>query len=112
MYFHRRVCYSIAIVSATSQPATKSTTAVTASHADLLEELKKQLAGPLLTAISDQFSNFQKTVNAYQTQLEYAELKIQVLEERLRQQRIAKYGPGSEKLTNAQLELMELEPGV
>jgi transposase len=44
--------------------------------------------------------------------LQYAELKIQVLEERLRWQRIAKYGPGSEKLTNEQLELLELEPGV
>ena len=44
--------------------------------------------------------------------LQYAELKILVLEERLRLQRIAKYGPGSEKLSNAQLELLELEPGV
>ena len=44
--------------------------------------------------------------------LQWAELKIQVLEERLRLQRIEKYGPGSEKLTNAQLELLELEPGV
>ena len=39
-------------------------------------------------------------------------LKIQVLEERLRLQRIAKYGPGSEKLSNLQLELLEQEPGV
>lgn len=31
-------------------------------------------------------------------QLQYAELKIQVLEARLRKARIAKYGPGSEKL--------------
>jgi transposase len=99
-------------VSATSQPATKSTTAATSNPTDLLEELKKQLAGPLLTAISDQFSNFQKTVTSYQNQLEYAELKIRVLEERLRQQRIAKYGPGSEKLSDEQLELLELEPGV
>jgi transposase len=99
-------------VSATSQPATKSTAAATCCHADLLEELKNQLNGPLLTAISDQFSNFQKTVISYQNQLEYAELKIRVLEERLRQQRIAKYGPGSEKLSDAQLELLELEPGV
>jgi transposase len=44
--------------------------------------------------------------------LQYAELKIRVLEERLRLQRIAKYGPGSEKLSGAQLELLELEPGV
>src|SRR5262249_15712107 len=40
------------------------------------------------------------------------ELKIRVLEERLRLVRIAKYGPGSEKLSDAQLELLELEPGV
>ena len=45
-------------------------------------------------------------------QLHWAYLKIQVLEERLRLQRIQKYGPGSEKLSDAQLELLELEPGV
>jgi transposase len=109
---HSRYWYSIGIVSATSQPATKSTAAATSNPTDLLEELKKQLAGSLLTAISDQFSNFQNTVTSYQNQLQYAELKIRVLEERLRQQRIAKYGPGSEKLSAEQLELLELEPGV
>jgi transposase len=45
-------------------------------------------------------------------QLQWAELKIQVLEERLRLQLIAKYGPASEKLNDAQLELLEQEPGV
>ena len=45
-------------------------------------------------------------------QLQLAYLKIQVLEERLRLQRIQKYGPASEKLSNAQLELLEEEPGV
>ena len=45
-------------------------------------------------------------------QLHWAQLKIQVLEERLRLQRINKYGPGSEKLSHAQMELLELEPGV
>src|SRR6202021_778365 len=35
-----------------------------------------------------------------------------VLEERLRLERIKKYGPGSEKLSDAQLQLLELEPGV
>ena len=45
-------------------------------------------------------------------QLHWAYLKIQVLEERLRLQRIQKYGPGSEKLSGLQLELLELEPGV
>jgi len=45
-------------------------------------------------------------------QLQWAELKIQVLEERLRLELIAKYGPASEKLNDTQLELLQLEPGV
>ena len=45
-------------------------------------------------------------------QLQFAYLKIQLLEERLRLERIQKYGPASEKLNNAQLELLEEEPGV
>lgn len=45
-------------------------------------------------------------------QLQFAHLKIQLLEERLRLQRIQKYGPASEKLTHAQLDLLEGEPGV
>jgi transposase len=45
-------------------------------------------------------------------QLQFAHLKIQLLEERLRLQRIQKYGPASEKLNDAQLELLEQEPGV
>ena len=39
-------------------------------------------------------------------------MKIQVLEERLRLEQIKKYGPASEKLSDGQLELLELEPGV
>jgi hypothetical protein len=41
-------------------------------------------------------------------QLRWAELKIQVLEERLRLRLITKYGPASEKLSDTQLELLEL----
>jgi len=44
------------------------------------------------------------------SQLQYAELRIRVLEERLRLMRIEKYGAGSEKLSHAQMELFELEP--
>jgi len=44
--------------------------------------------------------------------LYWAELRIQVLEKRLRLQRIQKYGPASEKLSSAQMELLEAEPGV
>ena len=44
-------------------------------------------------------------------QLHWAQLKIQALEEELRQQRIAKLGPKSETLSNLQLELLcETEP--
>jgi transposase len=45
-------------------------------------------------------------------QLQWAHLTIQLLEERLRLERIKKYGPGSEKLNSAQLDLLDLEPGV
>jgi transposase len=45
-------------------------------------------------------------------QLQFAYLKIQLLEERLRLERINKYGPASEKLNDAQLQLLEEEPGV
>jgi transposase len=90
----------------------RAATSSTSSELELIEQLKEQLAGPLFAAVSDQFSNFQNTVLSYQNKLQYAELKIRLLEERLRLVRIAKYGPGSEKLSDAQLELLELEPGV
>jgi transposase len=46
-------------------------------------------------------------------ELQWAQLKIQVLEERLRKQRILMFGPKSETLSNLQLELLaEEEPSV
>jgi len=101
-------------VSEASHPSSRSTAATSSTSTELvlIEQLKQQLAGPLFTAVSDQFSNLQNAVISYQNKLQYAELKIRVLEERLRLVRIAKYGPGSEKLSDAQLELLELEPGV
>jgi len=92
------------MVSETSNDGSKST-AIATGTAALLEQLQSQLAAPWLRAVQD-------TVLAYENQLQYAELKIQVLEERLRLQRIAKYGAGSEKLSDEQLDLLELEPGV
>ncbi|MCW5796847.1 MAG: IS66 family transposase, partial [Nitrospira sp.] len=47
-----------------------------------------------------------------QRELAWAKLKIQVLEEARRKLLLAKYGPSSEKLSDAQLSLLELEPGV
>jgi transposase len=106
-------CYSISIVSENFGPSeTSPPTTTSSSHSELLEQLKTQLAAPLFRVVSEQLTSFQKTVVSYENKLQYAELKIQVLEERLHLQRIAKYGPGSEKLTNEQLELLELEPGV
>jgi hypothetical protein len=46
------------------------------------------------------------------SKLQYAELRIRVLEERLRLMRIEKYGAGGEKLPQAQMQLFELEPVV
>jgi transposase len=51
-------------------------------------------------------------VEQLQKQLQWAELRSQALEEQLRLERIAKYGPGSEKLNSTQLELLEWELGV
>lgn len=45
-------------------------------------------------------------------ELHWALLKIQLLEQRLRQERIKKYGPASDRLSDAQLNLLEGEPGV
>jgi hypothetical protein len=43
------------------------------------------------------------------SKLQYAELRIRVLEERLRLLRIEKYGAGGERLSQAQMQLFELE---
>ncbi len=100
------------MVSEAANPNPSPVSAATSSDLELIEQLKRQLAGPVFAAVSDQFSHLQNTVISYQNKLQYAELKIRVLEERLRLVRIAKYGPGSEKFSDAQLELLELEPGV
>ena len=44
------------------------------------------------------------------SKLQYAQLRIRVLEERLRLLRIEKYGAGGEKLSHGQMQLFELEP--
>jgi transposase len=86
--------------SASSTPTPESSV-----HADLLEQLKTQVPEALFAMVSGR-------LDAYAHELAYSKLKIQVLEERLRLQRIEKYGPSSEKLSILQLELLEQEPGV
>ena len=91
--------------------------------AELLEQLKEQLPEALFASLSgrvattvatyeEQLGTASKQLDTTKSELQYARLKIQVLEERLRLRRIAKYGPGSEKLSTLQLELLEEEPGV
>lgn len=101
-----RACYEISIVSG-HVPSSAPFTPVpeSSSHAELLEQLKTQVPEALFAMVSGR-------LNAYAHELAYSKLKIQVLEERLRLRRIQKYGPGSEKLSSLQLELLEQEPGV
>ena len=97
---------SKSIVSESIPSSPQSTPSLdSSSNADLLEQLKTQLPDALFAQVSGR-------LNAYASEAAYSKLKIQVLEERLRLQRIEKYGPGSEKLSNLQLELLEQEPGV
>ena len=78
-----------------------------------LKALDPTLLGQLKDILPDRlFEKLNGSLWIDQDRLKFAEYKIRVLEERLRLVRIEKYGPGSEKLSDAQLELLELEPGV
>jgi len=78
------------------------------SYDSLLEALKAHLPAPLL----DTVGNMRRQLQASESSLALAEMKIQLLEEKLRKQRIEQYGPKSDKLPSAQLELLDMEPGV
>ena len=56
--------------------------------------------------------NPQVRIAYLERELHWAQLKIQLLEEKLRQRRIQILGPQSETLSNLQLELLEAEPSV
>jgi len=66
----------------------------------------------VLAPLNGSLSREQQQPLLTQERLRFAEYKVWVLEERLRLMRIHKYGPGSETLSDAQLELLEAEPGV
>jgi transposase len=72
---------------------------------ELVNQLKERLPEAL-------FEKLTGSLSIDRDRLRIAEYKVRVLEERLRLTRIEKYGPGSETLSDAQLELLELEPGV
>jgi hypothetical protein len=80
-------------------------TPLKALEPELVEQLKRALPGPL-------FDHLNGSLTCDQERLHLAECKVRLLEERLRLIRLNKYGPGSETLSDAQLELLEVEPGV
>jgi transposase len=82
--------------------------------AALLAQLQQQLdtQAAQLDTQAQQLDTQASQMEVTARELEYAQLKIQVLEQRLRLARIAKYGKHSEKLSDLQLNLLELEPGV
>jgi transposase len=90
------------------------TAPIAPSDTEIIEQLKQQLDATTrhLNVTSQQLDTATRQLDVTSQRLQLSELRVQVLEDRLRLQRIAKYGPGSEKLTNQQLELLELEPGV
>ena len=81
---------------------------------ELIAQLQQQLdtQAKQLDTQAQQLDTQAKQIHADAKELDYSRRKIQLLEERLRLARIAKYGKASEKLSDLQLELLELEPGV
>ena len=65
---------------------------------ELFNQLKERLPEAL-------FEKLNGSLCIDRDRLRFAEYKVRVLEERLRLVRIEKYGPGSEKLSETQLEL-------
>ncbi len=63
-----------------------------------------------IAALRQQVDAQQKQPATQRSELDYAQLKIRVLEERLRLERIKKYGKPSEKLSDLQLDLLDHEP--
>ena len=82
-----------------------SFTRIQIPDSELVSQLREELPQAL-------FEKLNSSLSIVQDRLKFAEYKVRVLEERLRLARIEKYGPGSEKLSDDQLELLELEPGV
>jgi transposase len=99
---HKRFCDLTRIVSEISQPSTTSTPVPSPSPAD----------AAIIANLQQQLGTAQQQLDSTQQGLQVAELKVQMREEKLRRQRIAKYGPSSEKLATLEMELLEEEPGV
>jgi transposase len=72
-----------------------------------------ELVGQLMERLPEAlFEKLNGSLSIDRDRLAFAEYRVRLLEEKLRLVRIEKYGPGSEKLSDARLELLDLEPGV
>ncbi|MGC8795105.1 MAG: IS66 family transposase zinc-finger binding domain-containing protein [Bryobacteraceae bacterium] len=67
---------------------------------------------PQVAELKRQLQAAHQQLQAAHQKLQWAELKIQLLEEKLRLARLRKYGPAGERVSSAQLALLELEPRV
>ena len=79
----------------------------TPGDAAIIAQLQQQLE-----AKDQQLEAKDQQLGAKERALNLAQLKVLVLEERLRQLLIAKYGKRSETLSDVQLQLLDVEPGV
>jgi hypothetical protein len=90
-------------LSASSEDAIKSDPEISLELERLRLLSREQLAETLAQSAVE--------LKGLKEELRGAELEIRYLRELLRLARIEKYGPGSEKLSEEQLALLELEPG-
>jgi transposase len=105
MFIRSGICYERDIVIAPVKPTlpTQSDPIL----AEIIAQLQQQL-----DATTQQLDVKNSQLACKDQALALAEMKILALEERLRLERIAKYGKHSETLSDLQLELLDLEPGV
>jgi len=73
-----------------------------------LDPVAAAIIAQLQQTIADQNQQIARSHEALRT----TEMRVQKLEEELRLERIKKYGPRSEKLSDVQLQLLDLEPAV
>jgi transposase len=79
---------------------------------ELVSQLHDVLPRSLFEQLNGSLHLDQQRLSLTEERLRFVEYKVRVLEERLRLFRVHKYGPSSERLSDAQLELLEAEPGV
>jgi len=78
----------------------------------LNRELLTYLSGAIRPAIEQEWQRLETEKERAEAVQRRLEMELKLVKEELRLARIAKYGPKSEQLSDEQLQLLELEPGV